>query len=142
MRRLMALLAVLAATLVGASAATAASAHPVAATVRSHQVDTANGVILEAGVVRGRLGEGAILIRLRPLPGSRARMTFKTWYEKGTFSGTVTVDLTRGGTRFTGSGRFTGGTGRFAGASGTFTTDATRSSSGLLVQQLTGTLIF
>jgi hypothetical protein len=142
MRRPIAALAVLAASLVLASAAQAATSHPLSATVRSNKVDTLGKTVLEAGVIRGGLGEGATLIRFRLLSGNRAAIRFKNWYEKGTFSGAVTVNLTNGGTKFTGTGRITGGTGRFKGASGTFTTDANRSRTGLWVQRLKGTLVY
>ena len=142
MRRPIAVLAVVVASLAGAAAAEAATSHPLSATIRSNKVDTVRGTILEAGVVRGGLGEGATLIRFRPVSSRRARITFKVWYDAGTYSGAVTVRLRRGGTRFSGRGRITGGTGRFAGATGTFTTRANRSRSGLWVQRLSGTLIY
>ena len=140
MRRPIAVLAVIVASLVATSATGASAPHPLSAKIRSNKVDTVGGVVLEAGVVRGGLGEGATLIRFRLLSGNRARITFKVWYNAGTFSGAVTVDLTNGGTKFTGDGQITGGTGKFDGASGSFTTRANRSTSGLWVQRLTGTL--
>jgi hypothetical protein len=141
-RPIAAVLAVIVASLVGSSAVVAATSHPLSATIRSNKVETVRGTILEAGVIRGGLGEGATLIRFRQASASSAKITFKVWYEAGTFSGAVTVKLTNRGTRFTGTGRITGGTGRFAGVTGTFTTHANRSASGLWVQQLRGTLVF
>ena len=140
MKHPIAVLAVMVASLVGAAAAGAATSHPLSATIRSNKVDTVGGTTLEAGVIRGGLGEGATLIRFRLVSASRATISFKVWYDRGTFSGAVTVKLTNRGTKFTGSGRITGGTGGFAGATGNFTTKATRSSSGLWVQHLNGTL--
>jgi hypothetical protein len=142
MRRVIAVLAVVAASLLLVSAAEAATSHPLSAKIRSNKVGKAGGATLEAGVVRGKLGEGATLIRFRKVSTKRAKITFKVWYEAGTFSGKVTVALTKGGTRFNGDGTITGGTGKFAGASGTFTTRAKRSASGLWAQKLSGTLIF
>jgi hypothetical protein len=142
MRRSIAVLAVIVASLVGAPAADAATSHTLSAKIRSNKVDTVRGTILEAGVIRGGLGEGATLIRFRQVSASRATIKFKVWYNAGTFTGGVTVTLTNGGTKFTGTGRITGGTGKFANASGSFTTRATRSSSGLWVQRLNGTLIY
>jgi hypothetical protein len=142
MRRPIAVLAVIAASLVGASAADAATSHPLSAKIRSNKVGTVSGSTLEAGVVRGGLGEGATLIRFRKVSATSARIKFKVWYNAGTFSGKVTVTLTNGGTRFHGDGTFTGGTGGFAGASGNFTTKAKRSPTGLWVQKLTGNLVY
>jgi hypothetical protein len=141
-RPIAAVLAVVVANLLWASAGVAATSHRLSATVRSNKVETVRGTILEAGVIRGGLGEGATLIRFRQVSATRATIAFKVWYEAGTFSGAVTVQLTNRGTRFTGTGRITGGTGRFTGATGTFNTHANRSASGLWVQQLTGTLVF
>jgi hypothetical protein len=142
MRRSLAVLAVTVASLLGASSATAAAPHPLAAKILSNKVATVGGTILEAGVIRGGLGEGAVLIRFRRVSATRATIAFKAWYDAGTFSGAAPVDLTNGGTRFSGTGAITGGTGGFAGATGTFLTKATRSPGGLWVQQLTGVLIF
>jgi hypothetical protein len=142
MRRAIAVLAVMAVSLVGAGAADAATSHPLSAKIRSNKVGTVSGGILEAGVVKGGLGEGATLIRFRKVSATRARIKFKVWYNAGTFSGKVTVKLTNGGTKFKGNGTFTGGTGKFAGASGNFTTKANRSATGLWVQKLTGSLIY
>ena len=142
MRRAIAVLVVIAASLIAASPAGAATSHPLSAKIRSNQVGRVGGATLEAGVVNGKLGEGATLIRFRQVSAKKAKITFKVWYEAGTFSGKVTVKLTRGGTRFKGTGKITGGTGKFAGASGTFTTRAKRSKTGLWKQKLTGTLVF
>jgi hypothetical protein len=142
LRRSIAVLAVIVAGLVAVSTTGAATSHTLSAKIRSNKVDTVHGATLEAGVVRGGLGEGATLIRFRKTSATHAKITFKVWYNAGTFSGKVTVTLTRGGTRFTGTGQITGGTGKFAGATGTFTTHARRSASGLWVQRVTGTLIY
>src|SRR6266571_4104084 len=111
MRHSIAVLAVIVASVAGASTAAASTSHTLSATIRSNKVDTVSGATLEAGVVRGGLGEGATLIRFRQLSANRAKITFKIWYDRGTFSGAVTVKLTSGGTKFTGSGSITGGTG-------------------------------
>jgi hypothetical protein len=129
-------------TVIGVSGAVAATLHPLSATIRSNKVETVRGTTVEGGVIRGGLGEGATVIRFRQVSTSRATITFKVWYDAGTFTGAVTVALTAHGTKFTGTGLITGGTGRFAGATGAFTTHANRSTTGLWVQQLSGSLVF
>jgi hypothetical protein len=118
--------------------------HAVNATVKSKDVETRGQVTIDAGLVTDRrLGEGAALLRTRPIEQTpRAALTFKVFYPSGFQRGEGT--LTLGGVQpdgtvtFTGNARFTGGTGRFQGISGRLEVEGTVAPDGLVTATVRG----
>jgi hypothetical protein len=110
----------LAAMLVPAGAASAATDHAVKQTWHIHQTAVKNGATYDAGTVKGApFGKGKVHSK-STLAGSRIRVHFTEKLNGGTVKGVVTIDykLAGDGADYKGSGHFISGTGDYEGISG------------------------
>jgi hypothetical protein len=107
-------------------------------------VTTAGNRVVDAGVVTGTFGDGAIIIR-STVAGTTITFKAIVWYVKGTVTSTGTLQAAAqpdGSTTYTGTGKVTRGTGRFRGARGPFQVTGTSPPNDIshATLQATGTL--
>jgi hypothetical protein len=103
--------------------AIAASKHKVSVTVQQAVVSTSGNQLVNAGVVSGTYGAGAVVLRAT-VSGTTITVRGTVWYTRGTITGKGTFHSAvqaDGSTTATGTLTVTGGTGKFKGATGSFT---------------------
>jgi hypothetical protein len=121
-KRILVVVLALAVAVGASSLALARSSHKVRLTSQLAQVSATGNKFVDAGIVSGTYGSGAVVVRSTL---NNLSLSFKStvWYVKGTVSskGTLTVAAQPDGSAtYSGTGKITRGTGRFKGATGTF----------------------